>query len=171
MRTICLLLITSFLFGCHYPPPPSQEEILAERNQQLAMLTRFYKGKTSEQVIVACDKLFRLADPSAKIQHKGNGLFIVREKIRMHEWEIICNEEPEGTRVLVNSFEAGQATGKVILSKPLYETFFARLDHLLGIRNGWIDCKEAMALAGGFERDPIHGNVEPLCEMSADLRP
>lgn len=60
--------------GCASQKPLTPEEIAAERERQIQMVTRIYEGKTSEEVLLAVDRVFRLADDDYVISHQGNML-------------------------------------------------------------------------------------------------
>lgn len=49
-------------------------EIAAERERQIQVTTRIYEGKTSEEVLLAADRVFRLADDDYNVLHQGTSL-------------------------------------------------------------------------------------------------
>lgn len=62
------------MVGCASQKPLTPEEIAAERERQIQMTTRVYEGKTPEEVLLAADRVFRLADDDYNVSHQGTSL-------------------------------------------------------------------------------------------------
>lgn len=78
MRKLILALVVMIsslgIIGCSQKKPLTLQEIAAERERQIQMTTRTYEGKTPEEVLLAADRVFRLADDDYVISHQGNML-------------------------------------------------------------------------------------------------
>ncbi|WP_302551822.1 lipoprotein [uncultured Bilophila sp.] len=76
MRKLILALVVMIvslgITGCSQKKPLTPQEIAAERERQIQMTTRIYEGKTPEEVLLAADRVFRLADDDYVISHQGN---------------------------------------------------------------------------------------------------
>ena len=73
-----LLLAVSLGAGCAAQKVMTPEEIAAERERQLKMITRVYPDKKAEDVILAADRVFRLADDDYTVSHSPTGLHAQR---------------------------------------------------------------------------------------------
>jgi hypothetical protein len=77
---ICLLLFCFIFSSCATTKQPlTREESLQLRKEQIEATTRLYKDVTPEEVLIAVDRLFRLADgDDFKIFHTENAIIANR---------------------------------------------------------------------------------------------
>jgi hypothetical protein len=75
-----LAVVCLGLAGCMPPPQQlSPHEAAIERERQLQMVTRTYAGKTQQEVLMAADRIFRLADEDYAISHYPTSLTAQRK--------------------------------------------------------------------------------------------
>lgn len=75
MKRLWLLVLVFVLAGCAEQKMLTREESLKIRNEQIAATTKIYQNTQKEDVLVAVDKLFRLADGSDfQITHSENSI-------------------------------------------------------------------------------------------------
>jgi hypothetical protein len=193
-RTAFVFLLATLLAGCAAQPKP------LSREEFLAATTRTYEGKSKEQVIAAAERVLKLADgDDFAFAHNERGFDAVREwsafaliifMTGRDYWTFHVAEQPEGIKasVQVSVFAEGltptpttaggwvatsspvAGTGRPVDGPALYELFWTRMDHLLGLRERWMDCKEADALR---DAGTTWGNNSPLCNAFniTDLAP
>jgi hypothetical protein len=168
----------------------TREESLSLRNEQIATTTRIYSGVTKNDVLVAADKLFRLADGNDfDIFHAENSVtanrrwsvyLVLAAAFGTDRWIVLADEIDNKIKVTVrvntenapvipiattggsNVWTATTLPGieNSIQGKALYEIFFRRLDYLLGKSKEWWDCELAEKK---IKEMKLEGLIEPLC--------
>lgn len=176
-----LLLCTACLTGCVTPRPPMSE---AELEQ---VLTRDYPGRTAQDVLAAATRLWRLADgDDFRITPGDNSLVAERDWVFYSQmvrivgddsWTLTVSETGGGAKArlllltyrrstTVSSFGMTPTTqttpriGGPVKGTAIYDLFWARMDHLLGVRPDWMTCAEAEARASA---GTTWGNKDALC--------
>lgn len=189
---VCFLaVIFAMEAGCATKKPMTQEEITAERERQLNMMSRTYDNVTPEEVLVAADRVFRLADDDYNISHAPGGLqaqrnwmiyLILSVATGTDNWTVTVESLPDNKVKVIamhsptaNSIFAGPAGGGVtsvtipgmqnLTTRPaIYELFFSRLNYFLGKTKTWVTCKEASKIF-------TDGNLDPFCTVANDRTP
>lgn len=121
--TLSLLLAVAMLGGCAQKVL-TPEEIAAERERQLRMITRVYPDKTVQDVLLAADRVFRLADDDYVVSHSPTGLqaqrrwfiyLIISVTFGTDTWMVTTEPLPQGgvKVVAMHSGEASAVTGIV----------------------------------------------------------
>lgn len=196
MRTlhgfVFLVAVLISIIGCAKQKVLSPEEIALERERQLNMMCRTYENVTPEEVLLAADRVFRLADDDYNISHAPNGIqaqrnwmiyFVLSITSGTDSWSVTVESLPDNKVKVIamhsptaNSMFAGPVgSGGVtsvtvpgmqrLTTRPaIYELFFARLDYFLGKTKTWITCKEAGKLF-------TDGNLDPFCTVANDRSP
>lgn len=147
------------------------------REQWLEGTTRVYDNVTTDQVLLATEKIFVLADESdVTFAHRQNGIKISRftapfPAVVYFHWDIQCEPVDNGVKVTVIDLSAsGQALLSYIEPNPLsglsvIDLYFKRLEYLLGKSQQWYSCKD-------YEQAfPDHTSLEALCILADDERP
>lgn len=117
MRCVLLLsLLFALLPGC-VQQQLTPDQIAAERARQLAMITRVYPDKKPEEILLAADRIFRLADDDYTVSHGPTSLqaqrpwmvyMIISAASGTDTWVVETAPDGEGTRVMVR--HAGQSS-------------------------------------------------------------
>jgi len=176
-----LLLCTALLTGCITPRAPLSE---AELEQ---VLTRAYSGRSGQEVMAAATRLWRLADgDDFRIKPGDNRLVAERDWVFYSQMVRIVGDdtwtltvsEADGTTTArlslltykrsttVSSFGMTPTTqttpriGGPVKGTAIYDLFWARMDHLLGVRADWMTCAEAEARVSA---GTTWGNKDALC--------
>lgn len=149
---LCIIILT----GCA-SRQLTPEEAAAVREQQIKSMSREYPGKTSRDILLAADRVFRLADNDYSCVHSENGLLAKRDVIMYYiftsaigdnTWELSTKVDGDKTKVSVVSrysitTNPGGTHRDTVLNSELYDLFFSRLDYLLGISKEWTSCDQA----------------------------
>lgn len=154
----CLVSMLSFLtlFGCA-SRQLTPEEAASARAQQITSMSREYVGKSPKDILLAADRVFRLADSDYSCVHSENGLFAKRQVIMYYiftsavgdnTWELSIKNDGNKSRVsAVSNYNItttpGGAHSDTVLNRELYDLFFSRLDYLLGTSGEWVSCAQA----------------------------
>lgn len=191
---LVLMAVAMVAGGCT-SKPLSPEEIAAERDRQLQMITRIYQGKTTQDVLLAADRVFRLADDDYSVNHSPTSIqaqrrwmlyLVISAAFGTDTWNISTEPVEGGVKVMAmhsaqNSSvsglplpTAGGDTSVSTMTSPsmqfmtnqpaIYQLFYARLDHLLGVSPDWPTCKDAT-------KQYKDGSLGPLCMVATDRTP
>lgn len=108
---IIIMIAIFMLTGCATSKPLSRAESLAVRNKQIEDTTRVYTGITKEEVLIAVDRLFRLADgDDFKITHAENAIIgerrwliylVFAAAFGQDRWVVAAEENPVDKTVKV----------------------------------------------------------------------
>lgn len=114
-----LLLACVLVSGCTQKVLTPQE-IEAERNRQIRMVTRYYPDKTAQEVLLAADRVFRLADDDYTISHSPTGLqaqrnwmlfLLISASRGTDTWTVTTEPIPEGgVKVIAMHSDSSAAT-------------------------------------------------------------
>lgn len=179
---LALLCAVFVIAGCATQHPPMTRE------EWLNTTTRYYEGKTKDEVLNAAEKLFTLSDgDDYTFQHTDDALYASRQWTMYFvigfaqgndNWVVSAKETDKGVKATVraaiqSSSVAPMATtggdfsaatiplsGTPVTGNSLYELFWARMDYLLGKRSDWMTCEEADARKKSGE---TWGWNDPLC--------
>lgn len=120
MKKILLIMVAYVLVaGCAAQKPLTPEQIAAERDRQLNMITRVYPDKTPEEILVAADQIFRLADDDYETAHSPNSLqakrnwlmyLVIAVASGSNNWLVTTEELPEGGTKVVTSHSAASSS-------------------------------------------------------------
>jgi len=109
MKRFVLLIL--LLCGCATIPQLTREESLKLRNEQIATTTKIYNNVTKEDVLIATDKLFRLADgDDFTITHTENTVLgnrrwliylVLAAAMGQDNWIVAAEENPVDKTVKV----------------------------------------------------------------------
>ena len=121
MRYLLMLcLIFSVLPGCAQQKL-TPEEIAAERTRQLAMITRVYPDKKPEEILLAADRIFRLADDDYTVSHGPTALqaqrpwmmyMVISAASGTDTWVVETTPEGNGTKVMAR--HSGQSSSMMV---------------------------------------------------------
>lgn len=125
---VALLSAMALGAGCAAQKVMTPEEIAAERERQLKMITRVYPDKKAEDVILAADRVFRLADDDYTVSHSPTGLhaqrnwmvyMVITAAMGTDNWNLVTENLPEGgVKVMVT--HSGQ--GSSVTAMPVATT-------------------------------------------------
>ena len=173
--TFALFVSLALGAGCAPQSPMTPEEIAAERARQLEIGTRFYPGKTPEEVLLAAARLFSLADDEYTVSHAANAIqakrswwfYVLALNSGTDDWTVSVAEQEGGTKVITSCVSETKQlrTGpKIMTDEKLYALFYNRLDYLLGLSQVWRTCNEA-------KKGVWDGSLNPLCQVATDRTP
>jgi hypothetical protein len=176
-----LALGATLLAGCATPRPAMTE---AELEQVVA---RRYPGIHAPDVLAAATRLWRLADGDDFRITPGDNTLVAERPWTFHSqmvrtvgddtWTLTVSEADGATTArlslvtykrstTVSSFGMTPTTqttprfGGTVKGTAIYDIFWARLDHLLGVRADWMSCAEANARVSAGD---TWGNNDALC--------
>lgn len=183
MRLVIALLGLTLLAGCAANRPQMS------RAEYIQTTTRTIPGVTAEEVFAASEQLFRLADgEDFQFYHAENEMMAVRNwsfylvfaaGFGKDYWTIKAKDVEGGAKVIVAVSTASQsiaptpttngdvsagtlpaAGGSPVQGTAIYDTYWGRLEHLLGKDTQWVTCREAHKRLG---EKTTWGVIEPLC--------
>ena len=105
-----LVLLLLSLSGCGPKQPVTPEEIAAERDRQLRMITRIYENKTPQEILLAADRIFRLADEDYTVSHTPTGVqaqrnwmiyMVLSFAAGTDTWSVTTEPVENGTKVTI----------------------------------------------------------------------
>lgn len=181
MRILIVVLSLVVMAGCVTRPQMNREE-------WLATTSRTYQGVTKDQVLIAGEKLFRLADgDDFLIVHTDDGLYATRiwsvylvlaAAMGTDYWTIKTAHVDGGIRASVQVNSQSQAitpmpttgqdwtagttpmAGSPVMGTAIYDVFWARMDYLLGKSQEWMPCSVSNAR---MKQRVVWGTNEALC--------
>lgn len=119
-KLICLLalaVVVAVGAGCAAKKPMTPDEIAAERDRQLKMISRVYEDKSPQEVLLAADRIFRLADDDYNVSHSPTALqaqrnwmiyMVISAAMGTDNWMVSTETLPTGgTKVM--AAHSGQA--------------------------------------------------------------
>jgi hypothetical protein len=189
-----VLIVCLAIPGCALPKKPmTMEEVKAERERQLSMISRVYPNKSPQEILVAAGQVFALADDDYTVTHSPAAVrasrpwllyFVLAAAMGTDSWLISTEQLPEGTKVMAqHTVSMGSilpvpttggdmsATGvnspgalPMSTNSGLYQLFYARLDYFLGLRPDWLTCDDA-------EKVFPNGHFDALCMVANDRTP
>lgn len=161
--------------GCGVQQPLTPEEIAAKRERQLKMGTRFYPDKKPEEILLAADRVFSLADDDYIVSHLQDEIrakrawyhfFTLALSSGTDDWTVKVSEENGGTKVITQCIHEMIQSRKgpvVVTDEDLYSLFYDRLENILDIQSVWLTCRDARKKYSGF--------LNPLCSVATDRTP
>ena len=155
------LFILIFQVSC------AKKEMIPVAEERIKMSTRVYSDRNANDVLLAAEKVFQLADNNYIIQHKPSILHVQRQKIDFLKtkpwaffkdaWVVSTQDLPKGG-VKVCVMQSGyyivgkEPTNTMSQETPslqnmntypsIYELFFSRLEYFLGKKTDWVRCKK-----------------------------
>lgn len=156
---LSIAIFAALLAGC-----ATQKQLT--REEYVAATTRQYDGVTVEQVADAVEKVFRLADgDDFDIQHTEEGLtasrrwlvyIVIGASAGVDYWTLTAKPSGNGVLAKINaSTQYGNMVpiGQGVTTMPghnagirgtsLYDTFWRRMDYMLGKSDKWTTCEDA----------------------------
>lgn len=152
-----------------------------------AVQTRHYPGRSRQQVLDAAVRLWRLSDgDDYRIEATGDGLVASRKWSSFAQmvtfagtdtWtlHVVEHDGASTARMSVATVSRGTSAslmgmmptahtgpnvGRTVEGTAIHDVFWARMDHLLGLRTDWMRCEDAdRRVAAGITR----GNNDALC--------
>lgn len=76
--TVAIFFAVTLLASCSARKQLTPEEALAERERQIQMMSRVYEGMSPNEILMAADRVFRLADSDYTISHAETSLVATR---------------------------------------------------------------------------------------------
>ncbi len=119
-----LLLACVITAGCAQKVLTPQE-IEAERNRQIQMITRYYPDKTAQEVLLAADRVFRLADDDYTVSHSPTGLqaqrkwmlfLLISVSTGTDAWTVTTEPLPEGGVKVMAMHSSSSASTSVLMT-------------------------------------------------------
>lgn len=190
MRTLLVALILSSFISC-----ASKKEI--SREEYLKMTNRLYKDNSKDDLIRAGIEVMSLIDPSdTHLTHKEDG-FIARRNWSLYmvlaasagtdTWTFTVKDTPEGPKANIDVVSSSSAMGAMATSggdltattypgetivtdgNVVYESFWKRMDFVLGKTNEWQSCK---AISEDLKNGKLWGDDTKICSVTTeDLLP
>lgn len=168
MRFVVVALLLVLFAGCAAPPRMTRDEALAVTSRTYA------KGITPDAVLRAAEEVFRLADADDfTFHHTKDSLsasrnwllyMIIGATTGTDYWSVRAESAPDGgTHASVQLGTVAQdilpmavapalwipsvmpANATPPLGRAVYDLFWDRVDYQLGLREAWVDCKQADA--------------------------
>lgn len=178
MLVLCVVVVS----GCATTRPK------LSREEWLSVSSRTYVGVTKDQVLIAAEKLFNLADgDDFQIVHTDDGLYATRNwsiylvisaVFGTDYWQMqaIQNEDGVKATVRINTQAAPLApmmttgsawtvtslpmAGAPIDGTAIYDIFWDRMDYLLAKKSEWMTCKDSDEK---IKKGIVWGANEALC--------
>ena len=182
MRLGAIAVAAILLAGCAAPQPHMT------RAEYLQVTQRTYEGKTPDDVYLAAEKLFTMADgDDFKFFHTEEAMVATRPWLiylvlaassGVDTWTIRAREVDGATKVSAalntsmssivpvpttgGDMSAGTMPSMAgnVPGTAIYDVFWARMDYLLGKTDHWMTCKEADARV---KSKVTWGSNEALC--------
>lgn len=123
---LALALVVAVGAGCAATKPLTPEEIAAERDRQMKMITRVYVDKKPEEVLLAADRVFRLADDDYEVSHSPTALqaqrnwtifLVISASTGIDTWIVEAYPAEVGTKVIAR--HSGQASAVTAFASPV----------------------------------------------------
>ena len=153
---LAILLLPILLSAC------ARAERVTSHADWMREATRVWPGETKARVIAAAEAVVKQSDPrDIQIEYSRQG-FVARRKFFYYaviatvdgedRWTFHAAENAQGASASVRLVQRGVATagraGERFRENQVYlgtlRLFFARIDHLLGRRDDWIMCRDAV---------------------------
>lgn len=165
----CLLGLSLVLGSSAFAKQPTLEQIDQWRARDLEAATRFFPGKSAQEVRKAAYEVLRLVDPSdMRFDPRPDRLlasrsfaftFLLSSAIGRDYYEVKYKEENEGTIVsLATELRSSMGLFPTAGTQPAFLSdisivgselpwrgptiFFERLEYFLGLRSTWTTCAE-----------------------------
>ncbi len=178
-----MLLLPILLSAC------ARAERVTSHAEWMREATRIWPGETKARVIAAAEAVVKHADPrDTKLEYSRQG-FVARRKFAYYaliatidgedRWTFHASENAHGASASVRLIQRGvAATGRIgehFRENQVYlgtlRLFFARIDHLLGRRDDWILCQDAVAKLSLPAEAPGLQGLCTLTHQGADAPP
>ena len=171
MSALILALFIGNLPGCFPNEGPSTYE-----PPRVKVQTRDYPGITKEQVLLASERIFQLADGSDMNITRGSSVLEVKRshdslvyKSSWERWRVETREVEGSTFVKVSAVFDKEGSKIYPRGVGAYHLFFARLDYMLGASSNWMTCSQYQAK---LRRDVSWGHENRfLCKHANDNVP
>ena len=190
-QIILISIVALFIAGCAVPRQLTRQE-------WIDTTTRIYRGVSQEQILLAAEELFRLADgDDFKFVHSEEELYATRNWLvylviaaasGTDYWRVSTSKQGDDVKVVVQVNTQMQTTtaiattggnwtattspmsGVPVQGTAIYDVFWARMDYLLGKRRVWMNCAQANQRVA---QDTTWGTNEALCNSFnvVDARP
>lgn len=175
MQKLLLLCVTAALVSGCAAQKMTRQETLEMRNTQIAATTRIYENVTKEDVLVAADTIFRLADDSDfEIAHGENEVtgthrwlvyFVIGLAYGVENWVVNAEQINGSVKVSVRVSTLAHDVETPVQGAAIYAIFFNRMDYLLGKSGAWWDCDTAKQK---IEQLNLTGSIRALCSPFID---
>jgi len=167
-----VLCMAVLLSACAAPPKETVGDLTAQFKENKKAATRLYVDKTPEQVTEAVEEVLFLLDPQdMRISITENGVLANRFSTfyavflvghGMDYYSVLLEQVPEGTKATL-SFEGVMNSGLFVSVPPRtfkqdipitsaqspadFNLFHDRVSYVLGLRDNWVTCNEAMSIS------------------------
>lgn len=164
--SIYLLFLGFILIGCA-PRQLTPEESIAERERHIRMVTREYEGKTPQEILLAADRIFRLADDDYRVAHSETALqaqrnwmlyLVITAAFGIDSWIVETWPTEKGTKVIAR--HSGQSQGVAPIPT-------ANLGGGMGVTAGTSPVMAGMSIYSGIY-DLFYARLDYLLGQRAD---
>lgn len=159
-KVILLLIAMNILVACTQPQ--------LNRKEWIDLTSRSFDNISSDQILLASEKLFRLAyGDNVKITHSLDYLtarygwstsdWLGTTSNHTYFWQvkIFPNQNTNKVRIQIDS-------DRFKSSPAIYDLFWARIDYLLGNRQDWMTCETSN---NRIKEKIVWGSNDPLCNI------
>ena len=190
-QMIVFSIVARLIAGCAAPRQLTRQE-------WIGTTTKIYQGVSQDQILLAAEELFRLADgKDFQFVHSEDELYATRNWLiylvfaagsGTDYWKVSTSEKGDYVKVAIQVNTQMQTTtatattggywtttttpmaGFPVQGTAIYDVFWARMDYLLGKRRDWMDCGQADRRVA---QDITWGSNEALCNSFnvIDARP
>jgi hypothetical protein len=172
---LAILLSPILLAACARP------ERVTSHAEWMREATRIWPGESKARVIAAAEAVVKHSDPrDIRVEYSRQG-FVARRRFFYYaviatvdgedRWTFHASENAQGASASVRLVQRGTATagrvGERFRENQVYlgtlRLFYARIDHLLGRREDWILCRDAVAK---LSLPPEAPGLQGLCSLT-----
>lgn len=177
MKKILLpLIVSAIIAGCATKVEPTYQQMSKSLDENKAVATRFYAGKSKKEVLQASHKALYMLDPGYDISFdvSGNGVYakrmwvvylVVWSVIGIDQYNATAEDSAGGVKLTfafssdslplvgpANSFKKNLEVGHYENAAD-FKLFHDRVEYFLGLRKDWVTCEVAKRSQKDLSRD------------------